>query len=57
MSENEATAKAMGNEEKSEEEKSPTEKLEGETPTGSLIPGAQNPDSTEIKNEKSPNSE
>ncbi|HEX8000576.1 MAG TPA: hypothetical protein VF528_19505 [Pyrinomonadaceae bacterium] len=57
MSENKATAKAMGKAEENDAEKSPTEKLEGETPTGSLIPGAQNPDSTEIKDEKSPNSE
>ncbi len=57
MSENEATAKAMQNEEQGETAKSPTEKLEGETPTGSLIPGAENPDSPEIKQEKSPNSE
>jgi hypothetical protein len=57
MSDNEATAKAPQGVEKPETEKSPTEKLEGETPTGSLIPGAENPDSPEIKEEKSPNSE
>lgn len=57
MSENEATARARQNEEEGYAEKSPTEKLEGETPTGSLIPGVENPDSTEIKQEKSPNSE
>jgi hypothetical protein len=57
MSENEATAKAMQDEAQDETEKSPTEKLEDDTPTGSLIPGAENPDSPEIKQEKSPNSE
>jgi hypothetical protein len=29
-------------------EPSPTEKLEGDPPPGSIIPGAQNPESTEI---------
>jgi hypothetical protein len=38
-------------------ELSPSEKLEGVTPTGSLIPGAQNPESKEIKNEVNPNTE
>lgn len=57
MSNNEGTGRAMENEQKSEAEKSPTEKLEGEKPTGSLTPGAENPDSAEIKQEKSPNSE
>jgi hypothetical protein len=57
MSDNKATAAAMQGDEKSEAEKSPTEKIEGEKPTGSLIPGAENPDSPEIKEEKSPNSE
>jgi hypothetical protein len=57
MSDNEATAKAVQDEEKTEAEKSPAEKLEGEKPTGSLIPGAENPESQEIKRERSPNSE
>lgn len=57
MSEKEATAKAIQDEGKGDAEKSPTEKLEGETPTGSLVPGAENPDSPEIKEEKNPNSE
>ncbi|HYJ45751.1 MAG TPA: hypothetical protein VEV81_03985 [Pyrinomonadaceae bacterium] len=38
-------------------ELSPSEKLEGVTPTGSLIPGAQNPESKEIKKEINPNTE
>jgi len=36
---------------------SPSEKLEEDTPTGSLVPGSENPESKEIKEEKSPNSE
>ena len=37
---------------------SPSEKLKGdETPPGSLTPGAQNPESDEIKKEVNPNSE
>jgi hypothetical protein len=36
----------------------PTEKIEGVSPdTGSLIPGAQNPESEEIKKEINPNTE
>ena len=38
-------------------EKSPTEKLEGKQPPGSPTPGAQNPESKEIKNEINPNTE
>ncbi|HEX8889555.1 MAG TPA: hypothetical protein VF779_10280 [Pyrinomonadaceae bacterium] len=38
-------------------ELSPSEKLEDVTPTGSLIPGAQNPESKEIKDEVNPNTE
>jgi len=38
-------------------ELSPSEKLEDVTPTGSLIPGAQNPESKEIKKEVNPNTE
>ncbi len=40
-----------------EEVQSPDEKLAGTLPTGELTPGAQNPDSTEIKKEINPNSE
>ena len=36
---------------------SPSEKLEVDPPTGSLVPGSENPESEEIKEEKSPNSE
>jgi hypothetical protein len=38
-------------------EESPSEKLEGTPPTGSLIPGTENPDSKEIKKEINPNTE
>jgi hypothetical protein len=42
---------------KPEIEESPAEKLEATPPTGSLIPGPENPDSEEIKEEKKPNTE
>lgn len=42
---------------KPKQEESPSEKLEMNTPTGSLVPGAENPESKEIKEERSPNSE
>ena len=38
-------------------ELSPSEKLEDVKPSGSLIPGAENPESEEIKNETNPNTE
>jgi hypothetical protein len=38
-------------------EESPSEKLEGTPPTGSLIPGPENPESEEIKKELNPNTE
>ena len=57
MSDNQGTGRAMQDEQKSEAEKSPSEKLEGEKLTGDLTPGAEKPESTEIKQEKSPNSE
>jgi hypothetical protein len=40
-----------------EEEESPSQKLEGTPPEGSLVPGPENPESVEIKEEKSPNTE
>lgn len=50
--------KESNNEEQPGVELSPTEKLEGvSTDTGSLIPGAQNPESEEIKKEINPNTE
>jgi len=52
------------NEQKVEDEKGPTEKLRDQEKTradqlvpGTEIPGAQNPDSEEIKDEKRPNTE
>lgn len=36
---------------------SPSEKLEENKPLGSLVPGAENRESTEIKNEIKPNTE
>ena len=56
MSSNEGQVKARDNEETDPSE-SPTEKLEGKQPPGSPIPGAQNPESTEIKKEEKPNTE
>jgi hypothetical protein len=42
---------------KPKQEESPAEKLEVNPPTGSLVPGPENPESEEIKEEKSPNTE
>ena len=42
---------------KPETEESPSEKLEPNPPTGSLVPGPENPESKEIKQERSPNTE
>ena len=39
------------------EKESPSEKLEEGRPTGSLVPGAENPESKEIKKELNPNTE
>jgi hypothetical protein len=47
----------LSDEQKPKQEESPSEKLERNPPTGSLVPGAENPESTEIKEERSPNSE
>ncbi|HJU54290.1 MAG TPA: hypothetical protein VJ715_06960 [Pyrinomonadaceae bacterium] len=40
-----------------QEEESPSEKLEGTPPEGSLVPGPENPESVEIKDETNPNTE
>ena len=56
MSENEKQDEATSSE-KQTDELSPSEKLEDVTPTGSLVPGAQNPESKEIKKEINPNTE
>lgn len=57
MEENVGQSENMGGEQKPTPEESPAEKLEGEPPTGSLIPGPENPESEEIKNEVNPNTE
>ncbi|HYO90423.1 MAG TPA: hypothetical protein VEQ40_02260, partial [Pyrinomonadaceae bacterium] len=57
MSENKGTGRAMQDEGQTNAEKSPAEKLEGDKLTGSLTPGAEKTEPTEIKEEKSPNTE
>jgi hypothetical protein len=47
----------LSEEKLSTEAESPAEKLEEGRPTGSLIPGAENPESQEIKKELNPNTE
>lgn len=54
MEENEGQAVGRADE---QQEASPAEKLEGTPPEGSLVPGPENPESVEIKDEKSPNTE
>lgn len=56
MGANEKQSEVPSNE-KQTDELSPSEKLEDVTPTGSLVPGAQNPESKEIKREINPNTE
>ena len=57
MIENEGQATGMTGDEKSSPQ-SPADKLDEKPPTtGSLTPGAENPESEEIKGERSPNSE
>jgi hypothetical protein len=53
---NEQSGNSIGDQ-KPEQVESPAEKLEVNPPTGSLVPGPENPESKEIKNEKSPNTE
>jgi hypothetical protein len=58
MIEDQAYGRAPDEGQKPAAEQSPTEKLEGDkTGTGSLVPGVENPESDEIKQEKSPNTE
>jgi len=56
MEENEGQALGRVSEQE-QEEVSPSEKLEGAPPEGSLVPGPENPESVEIKEEKNPNTE
>lgn len=55
--ENEKQNEGTNEEQQPTAELSPSEKLEDVTPTGSLIPGAENPESKEIKKEINPNTE
>ena len=57
MNVNQGQSMASDKEEKPNALESPSEKLEEEKPTGSLIPGAENPESEEIKREKNLNTE
>jgi hypothetical protein len=57
MSENEGTGAATQDEATGNAEKSPAEKLEGGKVTDALTPGAEKPEQTEVKEEKSPNTE
>lgn len=55
MAENQGQNAAVGQAE--ETPQSPAEKLETNKPLGSLVPGAENQESKEIKNEIKPNTE
>ncbi len=57
MSEHQGQGKAFDNEQRSAEVKSSAEKLQDAEPVGSQTPGAENPDSQEIKREINPNTE
>jgi hypothetical protein len=57
MEEKEGRSEHQGIVEKPETIESPSEKLEGTPPTGSLVPGPENPESEEIKKEVNPNTE
>lgn len=57
MNENEKQNEATNEDQTPTAELSPAEKLEGVKPSGSLVPGAENPESEEIKAEVNPNTE
>jgi hypothetical protein len=57
MEAKEGQREGVGTGQKPSAEESPAEKLERNPPSGSLIPGPENPESKEIKEEKSPNTE
>jgi len=57
MNVNQGQGTASDEDQKPKIKESPSEKLEDEKPTGSLIPGAENPESDEIKREKNLNTE
>lgn len=52
-----ATARQTDEAQTEEAPQSPSEKLEQNKPLGSLVPGAENRESKEIKNEIKPNTE
>ncbi len=52
MNVNQGQSRASDQEEKPQVEESPSEKLEEEKPTGSLIPGAENPESEENQDKR-----
>lgn len=57
MNQNEKQDNAINEDQKPVPELSPDEKLKDKKPEGSPIPGAQNPESAEIKKEINPNTE
>jgi hypothetical protein len=57
MNQDEKQDEAVNEDQQPTAELSPSEKLEDVTPTGSLVPGAQNPESEEVKKEVNPNTE
>ena len=57
MDENNEQSERPNGEQKPTQEESPAEKLETNPPTGSLTPGAENPESKEVKKETNPNTE
>jgi hypothetical protein len=54
---NEESGRATASEREAEEIQSPTDKLEGKQTEGANVPGAQNPESKEVKEETNPNTE
>jgi hypothetical protein len=54
---NEDLGQATASEKEITETPSPTDKLEGKQPEGSPLPGAENPESLEVKEEANPNTE
>ena len=57
MSESQGQGRAADPQEKPLNEQSPSEKLEDKAPVTSSVPGAENPESEEIKQEINPNTE
>jgi len=57
MNQDEKQVESVNEDEQPTPELSPSEKLEDVKPSGSLVPGAQNPESKEIKSEVNPNTE